>query len=155
MQSYDFQVVLDSPLETVFPIYIDVERWCNRNVFGEIRWVKGEPWTAGSRLQIAIRTPIRTTVDQVVQHFAPYESVSYISHVLGITCETRVVFVRVSGGKTSINVSMHLLGTLSRSLGFAIEPAITKATRNFFEEIRKECEMETKRAAHAKSAGNP
>src|SRR5213083_175559 len=113
MQYYDFQVVLESPLETVFPIYTDIERWCNRNVFGEIRWAKGEPWTAGSRLQIEIRTPIRTNVDQVVQHFTPNDSVSYISHVLGITCETRVVFVRVSGGKTLINVSMHLLGTLS------------------------------------------
>lgn len=111
-------------------------------------------WSAGSRLQIETRAPIRAIVDQVVQHFTPHESVSYISHVLGITCETRVVFVRVAGGKTSINVSMHLLGTLSRSLGFAIEPVITKATRNFFEELRKECEIETRRAVERKDAGN-
>lgn len=150
MQSFDFQVVLDCPIETVFAIYIDIERWCNRNVFGEIRWVHGEPWKEGSRLQIETRVPLRATVDQVVQHFTPYESVSYLSHVLGITCETRVIFTRVAGEKTAINVVMHLVGTVSRTLGFAIEPVIAKATRGFFEELRKECEMESRKASGAK-----
>ena len=44
MQSFDFQIVLNCPLETVFAIYLDTERWCNRNLFGEIRWVQGKPW---------------------------------------------------------------------------------------------------------------
>jgi hypothetical protein len=44
MQSFDFQVVLNCPLETVFAIYIDTDRWRNRNLFGDIRWVHGKPW---------------------------------------------------------------------------------------------------------------
>jgi hypothetical protein len=146
MQSFDFQVVLDCPIEMVFAIYTDVERWCNRNLFGEIRWVQGEPWKEGSRLRIETRSPIRTSIDQVVQHFTPNESVSYLSHVLGITCETRVFFTRVAEGKTAINVGMHLVGTVSRTLGFAIEPVIAKSTKGFFEELRKECEMESRKA---------
>lgn len=39
MQSLDFQVVLKCLLKTVFSIYIDTGRWCNRNEFGEIRWI--------------------------------------------------------------------------------------------------------------------
>ncbi len=144
MQSFDFQVVLDCPLETVFAIYIDIDRWQNRNVFGAIRWVHGKPWAEGSRLQIETRIPLRTTVDQVVQHFTPNESVSYLSHVMGITCETRVFFARVPHEKTAINVGMHLVGSVSRSLGFAIEPVITRATKGFFEELRKECEAAAK-----------
>jgi hypothetical protein len=144
MQSFDFQVVLDCPLETVFAIYVDIDRWQNRNVFGAIRWVHGKPWAEGSRLQIETRIPLRTTVDQVVQHFTPNESVSYLSHVLGITCETRVFFARVSHEKTAINVGMHLVGSVSRSLGFAIEPVITRATKGFFEDLRKECEAAAK-----------
>ena len=140
MQSFDFQVVLNCPLETVFSIYVDTERWRNRNLFGDIRWVQGKPWEEGSRLRIETRVPIRSSVDQVVQHFTPNESVSYLSHVFGITCETRVIFTAVSVRQTAINVVMQLVGTTSRTLGFALEPAITKATKGFFEELRKECE---------------
>jgi hypothetical protein len=82
MQSFDFQVILDAPLQTVFSIYVDVDRWRNRNIFGEIRWIHGAPWAEGSRLRIEIRIPIRSTVNQVVQHFTPNESVSYLSQVL-------------------------------------------------------------------------
>jgi hypothetical protein len=115
MQSFDFQIVLNCPLGTVFSIYVDVDRWRNRNVFGEIRWVHGTPWEEGSRLRIETLKPIRANVDQVVQHFAPKESVSYLSHVFGITCETRVIFTPVSASQTAINVVMNLVGTPSRT----------------------------------------
>jgi len=52
MQSFDFQVVLNCPLETVFSIYSDVDRGRNRNLFGDLRWVQGKPWEEGSRLRI-------------------------------------------------------------------------------------------------------
>jgi hypothetical protein len=115
MQSFDFQIVLNCPLDTVFSIYVDVDRWRNRNVFGEIRWVHGTPWEEGSRLRIETLKPIRANVDQVVQHFAPKESVSYLSHVFGISCETRVIFTPVSASQTAINVVMNLVGTPSRT----------------------------------------
>ena len=140
MQSFDFQVVLHCPLQTVFSIYVDTEHWCNRNEFGEIRWVQGKPWEVGSRLRVETRVPIRTTVDQVVQHFAPNESVSYLSHALGITCETRVTFTSVSVRETAVNVVVQLAGTASRALDFALAPVIAHATKGFFDELRKDCE---------------
>ena len=147
MQSFDFQVVLNCPLEIVFAIYIDIDRWRNRNLFGDIRWVHGKPWEEGSRLRIETRVPIRSEVDQVVQHFRANDSVSYLSHVFGMTCETRVTFTAVSAGETAIDVSMQLVGTSSRSLGFALAPAITKATKGFFDDLRKECEAAAPRAS--------
>jgi hypothetical protein len=83
----------------------------------------------------------------VVQHFRANDSVSYLSHVVGMTCETRATFTAVSAGETAINVSMQLVGTTSRSLGFAVAPAITKATKGFFEDLRKECEAAAQRAS--------
>jgi hypothetical protein len=140
MQSFDFQVVLKCPLDLVFAIYTDIDRWQNRNLFGEIRWVKGKPWEEGSRLRIETRVPIRSTIDQVVQEFTPSESISYLSHVFGITCETRVTFIRVSERETAVNVAMELVGIVTRSLGFAIEPLIMKSIKGFFDELRRECE---------------
>ncbi len=147
MQSFAFEVAVRCPLELVFETYIDIDRWRNRSIFGEIRWVKGSPWEEGSRLTIETRVPFRSMVDQVVQHFTANESVSYLSHVLGITSETHVVFVRVSAGETLIRVSMYLVGKVSRALGFAIEPVILKSTRRFFEDLCRECEAASKDAS--------
>jgi len=61
-----------------------------------------------------------------------------------MTCETRVTFTAVSAGQTAINVSMELVGTVSRSLGFAIAPAITRLRKDFSKTCGKECEA----AAH-------
>ena len=147
MQSFEFQIVFDCPLAMVFAIYVDTDRWRNRSLFGDIQWVQGKPWEVGSRLRIETRSPIRSTVDQVLQSFEPYQSVCYLSHVLGMTSETRVRFTTVSAQQTAINVAMHLVGKASRVLGFALEPAIARATKGFFEELRKECETACRNAA--------
>jgi flagellar biosynthesis/type III secretory pathway ATPase len=147
MQSFDFQVVLNCPLDLVFAIYTDIDRWQNRNLFGEIRWVKGRPWEEGSRLRIETRTPIRSTIDQVLQQFVRNERVIYLSHVFGITCETRVTFVRKSERETAINVAMELVGKVTRSLGFALEPLIMKSTKSFFEELQRDCEAAARKSA--------
>ena len=47
MQSFEFQIVLNAPLKTVFAIYVDTDRWRNRNLFGDIRWVQGTPCVSG------------------------------------------------------------------------------------------------------------
>jgi hypothetical protein len=140
MQSFAFEVVVHCPVELVFEIYIDIDRWRNRSIFGEISWVKGSPWQEGSRLTIETRVPFRSMVDQVVQNFAENESVSYLSHVLGITSETHIMFVRVSPGETLIRVRMNLVGKVSRVLGFAIEPMILNTTKRFFADLARECE---------------
>lgn len=150
MHSFNFQLVLNSPLELVFEIYTDIQRWCNRNLFGDIRWVQGRPWEEGSRLRIETRFPLRSSVDQVVQHFSPNESVSYLSHVFGITCETRVKFIPLSDQQTSIYVDMNIVGTPSRVLDFAIEPLIAKVTKGFFDDLRRDCEF----AARTRSREN-
>jgi hypothetical protein len=147
MQSFEFEVGVRCRLELVFAIYTDIERWRNRSIFGDIRWVKGSSWQEGSRLTIETRVPIRSKVDQVVQHFAANESVSYLSHVLGITSETRIVFVPVSPGETLIRVRMNLVGKVSRAFGFAIEPVILNTTKRFFGDLARECESASSDAA--------
>jgi len=147
MQSFEFEVVVHCPLELAFAIYSDVERWRNRSVFGDIRWVKGQPWEEGSRLSVQTRTPFPTTVDQVVQHYSSNESVSYLSHVLGITVETRVTFIRGGAADHTIHVRMQIVGKVSRALGFAIEPVILKTTKTFFEDLRQECEVASRETA--------
>ena len=147
MQSFEFEVSVRCPLAIVFAIYADIERWRNRSIFGDIRWVKGSPWHEGSRISIETRVPFPSTVDQVVQHFAANESVSYLSHVLGLTTETWVTFRPDAAGETIIHVRMQIVGKVSRAFGFAIEPVILKTTKRFFEDLCQECEAASKDAS--------
>jgi|SRR5579864_257494 len=147
MQFFEFEVGVRCPLAIVFAIYVDTDRWKNRSIFGDIRWVKGSPWQEGSRLTIETRVPFRSKVDQVVQHFTANESVSYLSHVLGITTEAWVTFHRDAAGETIIRVRMQIVGKVSRALGFAIEPVILKTTKRFFEDLCRECEAAAKDAS--------
>ena len=140
MQSFEFEVAIACRLDLVFAIYTDLEHWRNRSIFGDIRWVKGVPWQEGSRLLVETRVPFHNKVDQVVLHCTPNDSVSYLSHVLGITTETRIAFRRVSDEQTVITVRMQMVGSLSRALGFAIEPVILKTTKQYFDDLRRDCE---------------
>jgi len=150
MESFEFEVAIDCGLEFVFVIYTDLERWRNRSIFGDIRWVKGIPWEEGSRLMVETRVPFHSKIDQVVQHCVANHSVSYLSHALGITTETRITFRRISDAQTVIGVGMQMVGTVSRALGFAIEPVIFKTTKQYFEDLRRECEAAAKDAeAHS------
>jgi hypothetical protein len=154
MQSFAFEVAVRCHLELVFAIYIDIDRWRNRSIFGDIRWVKGSPWQEGSRLTIETRAPFGSVVDQVVQHFTAHESVSYLSHVMGITSETHVMFARVSPGETLIRVRMHLVGKVSRALGSAIQPTILSTTKRFFADLALECEAAARDAGARRSCGS-
>jgi hypothetical protein len=60
-----------------------------------------------------------------------------------------VTFTPVADDRTAINVVMNLVGTPSRALGFALAPAITKATKGFFEEMQKDCETAPRVAAES------
>ena len=144
MQSFEFEVAIDCRPELVFAIYTDLDRWRNRSIFGDIRWVKGTPWQEGSRLLVETRVPFHNKVDQVVLHCTPNDSISYLSHVLGITTETRIKFRRISDGQSLILVQMQMVGKLSRTLGFGIEPVILKATKQYFDDLRRECEVAAK-----------
>ncbi len=140
MHSVEFQVVVDCAVERIFSIYSDLDWWRHRKMFSDIRWMQGEPWKEGSRMRIETRTPIRTAIDQVVLEFQPNQSVVYISHVLGITSESRIQFIPVSAIRTVIKVKLQMVGTVSRVLGFAVEPTIERAAKDFFDELRRDAE---------------
>ena len=139
MRSFDFQVVLQGPLETVFHVYVDTDRWCNRNFVGDIRWVQGTPWQRGSRMR-------RRDTPSHPEHDRAGQNAVYLSHVFGMTCETSVTFTPVSVQETAFTPPCSWSGPLRAPLGFALAAAIKKATLDFFEELRRECEGASRHA---------
>ena len=140
MGYFEIRVTIDRPLADVFAVYTDTRNWQWSSVFREVSWVKGTPWVEESRMRLITAGPITSTVDQVLTHFEPSREVAYISHFAGITLETRVSF-RPSGDRaTDIHGRMEFVGTLSRMAGYAVGPAMERSTRQFFDDLKAECE---------------
>lgn len=139
MSSSEIRVTVNRPLAMVFAVYTqpDTWRWCSylRNV----RWSRGRPWEEESRLEIELDGP-GGTVDQVLMHFEPNHRADFISHFGGVTLETSVTFWGVSDHETEIHVRFEFVGVFSRIAGFAIDGAIERSTRLFFDDLKRACE---------------
>jgi len=134
------RIAIDRPLAAVFAVYIQPDTWQWCSYIRSARWECGKPWEEESRLMIEIDQPVAGTVDQVLTHFDPLSRVDFISHFGGITLITRVRFRAVSERETEISAHIEFVGTFSRMAGFAIGPAIEGSSRQFFAELKKECE---------------
>ncbi len=143
MGRFEIRVVVERPLATVFAVYTDTDKWRWCSYIRDARWVRGQPWVEESRMQIETNGVLGSTVDQVLTHFEPNRRVDYISHFSGITMETRVTFRALSDHETEIYGQIEFVGTVSRIVGFAIEPAIERSTKQFFEDLKRECERTT------------
>ena len=139
MRSFEIRVAIDRPVAAVFAVYTqaDTWRWCS--YIRSVRWVRGRPWEVESRLHIEIDGPVGT-VDQALMHFEPNRRVDFISHFGGITLQTGVTFQALSENETEIQVQLEFVGVFSRIAGFAVETAIERSTRLFFEDLKQACE---------------
>ena len=85
-------------------LFCDYRFWPRfSNIYGEIHWTKGKPWTPGSRMKIEIVQPIKATVDHVITICSPPKQVAWIDHALGNTMEQWVTFDALSDGRTRVH----------------------------------------------------
>jgi uncharacterized membrane protein len=155
MGSFEIRVKVDRPLATVFAVYTqaDTWRWCS--YIRRVRWVHGKPWEEESRLQIETTRPFGAVVDQALMHFEPNARVDFISHFGGVTLQTRVAFRALPDDSTEIHGQLEFVGSFSRIAGFAIGPAIEQRTRQFFDDLKQECERTARPAHPVQPALNP
>jgi hypothetical protein len=111
MEYLEYTVFTKASPSLAWKLFSDFHLWpqfCN--IYGNIRWSKGQPWTPGSRLQIEIVRPVKTTVDHVITVCAPGEHVAWIDHTLGNTMEQWVTFEPLPDGKTRVHTWAEIAG---------------------------------------------
>ncbi len=105
------------------------KRWHTfSNVYGTIEWVQGEPWQVGSRMNIEILQPIRTTIEHVITHCDPGEKVGWIDHALGIVIDQWVTFEPKNGSGTLVKTAGEIVG---QELVFANDVPLEKFMNDF------------------------
>jgi len=135
----EIRISIARPLAPVFAIYAHPDLW-NWASFQDSRWMSGKPWEVGSRMLIDPGNSFGIIVDQVVTHYEANRRVDYIAHFGGITMQSQVRFRALSENVTAIESELEFVGSFSRVAGYAVGSAIEQGARQFYEELKRECE---------------
>jgi hypothetical protein len=112
MEYLEYTAFTKGDCSLAWKLFSDFRFWPSFfDVYGDIRWSKGAPWTAGSRMQIQIVRPVKATVDHVITACAPGKHVAWIDHFLGITMEQWVTFDALSDGRTRVYTWLEATGS--------------------------------------------
>ncbi len=133
-------VVTRADRELAWRVFSDVEMWPRfSDLYGEIRWL-GEPWMAGSHMNIELKSPVGTVVDHVITVCTPPHLVAWIDHIQGDTMEQWVHFRPVPTGGTEIHTWADLVGTTSTLRGMVVREGLTTFIRTWYNRFSEECD---------------
>jgi hypothetical protein len=111
MEYLEYTVFTKASPALAWKLFCDHGLWPRfSDIYGDIRWSKGKPWTPGSRLKIDIVHPVKATVDHVITICTPPEQVAWIDHALGNTMEQWVTFEPVADGRTRVHTWAEITG---------------------------------------------
>lgn len=140
MGSVQVSVTIRRPLDAVFAVYTDETTWYWWSLARRVEWTSGKPWNFDSRMRIETVNPANGPIDQVLTRFEPMTQVGFISHFAGVTLQSRHTFRAVSERETEIRSQVEFVGVFSRIAGFAVGPAVERHSREFFADLKRECE---------------
>ena len=119
------------------------------DIYGDIEWLSGKPWSIGSRLKIDIVKPIRTSVDHVITVCSPGECVAWIDHFLGHTMEQWVLFEPLVDGGTQVRTWAELLGTPVTVTQQPIAAEVKNFIERWYNRFCAECDQALNNSARA------
>jgi hypothetical protein len=134
-------VVTRADRELAWRVFSDVEMWPRfSDLYGDIRWL-GEPWMAGSHMNIELKGPVGAVVDHVITVCTPPHLVAWIDHIQGDTMEQWVHFRAMPSGGTEIHTWADLVGTTSTLGGLVVREGLTTFIRNWYNRFSLECDQ--------------
>ena len=112
MEYLEYTAFTKASPSLAWKLFCDFRFWPRfSNVYGDIHWSKGKPWTPGSRMKIEILHPVKATVDHVITICTPPGQVAWIDHALGNTMEQWVTFEPQADGKTRVHTWAEITGS--------------------------------------------
>jgi len=138
----EYTVVTRADRELAWQIFSNSDLWHRfSDIYGDIRWLEGTPWTAGSHLRIELVRPVRAVVDHVITVCSPPNLVAWIDHAHGDTMEQWVHFKSVPTGGTEIHTWADLVGTTTTIEGRDVREVATDFIRTWYNRFSAECDQ--------------
>jgi len=140
-ERFEYSVATKAAPQKAWEVFSDWTLWPRfSELYSEIRWTKGEPWRAGSRLSIKAGKPIGVTLDHVITMCVPAKKVAWIDHALGTTMEQWVFFERVPGGGTQVRTWAEFTGMIPLVVGRRMKDVLLEFTRTWYNRYAVECD---------------
>lgn len=138
---FEYSIVTRCDRNTAWDFFTDIRRWNScADSYGDIRWMEGEPWEVGSRLEIELTNPGPFTVKQVIIGIVSREKVGWINHAMGIAIEQWVLFEDDASGGTKISTWLDYTGFRSVLFGRPVENLIRDFMTTWYNGFRQRCD---------------
>jgi hypothetical protein len=141
MEHLEYTVFTKASPSLAWEMFCNYRLWPRfADIYGDIRWSKGKPWTAGSRLKIEIVRPTKATVDHVITICSPARQVAWIDHVLGNTMEQWVTFEALSDGRTRVHTWADITGSSPFLSARALSDFVRAFIRQWYDSFCQACD---------------
>jgi hypothetical protein len=143
-----YTVETKAGVDLAWEIFADCTRWSNYSDWlGEVKWISGEPWQKGSRMEVELVHPIHAHVQRAVQVCVPGKRVAWIDHMLGTTFEEWTYFEPIVGGKTRVHTWTEFTGILSVVAGRPLTRVVQEFFQTWYDNYAAECNRRVQNGA--------
>ena len=141
MFRFEYSVTTRAHKMLAWKVFSDWRRWHEfAKLYGQLNWREGRPWEAGSRLEIEILEPVKTTVSHVITNCQPGHKVGWIDHSLGVVLAQWVSFEEKSGKGTRVHTWGDIVHSGVKIAGQSAEEVITSFTKNWYDNYKVACD---------------
>jgi hypothetical protein len=141
MNRFQYCVLTKASRATAWALYLDWQKWrAYTEILGEMKWIRGEPWTIGSELEIELLRPFRATVQHSITLFQALREIAWIDRALGITISQWLNFEDRAQGGTQIYTEGDISPSGAVIKGTSVDRLIRAFTETWFENFRMACD---------------
>ena len=144
-ETFSLTVFTRASRPLVWSVFSDIESWRSfgENLYGDVHWVSGVPWSRGSHFVAELRHPVEANVTHRILACVPAERVNWSAHAIGVTIERLIEFKDVGSG-TEIKTSAIVTGKPARALGADLGDLLNQFTSRWYQELAKTCDARVK-----------
>jgi hypothetical protein len=148
MHHFQYRVTTRAPRSLAWQIYRNCSYWNSfANIYGEIEWRQGKPWSVGSRLQIEIFRPVHSVVDHLITVHEPFRHIGWVDTACGITLRQWVKFEDAPSGETQVETWGELSPEDVLVAGHTVSYLVDTFTETWYENYRLFCDQFVEAAA--------
>src|ERR1700731_1436180 len=104
MHRFQYSVTTKASARGAWEVFSDWRKWNSfANIYGEVKWLEGEPWNVGSRMEIEVLRPVEVVIDHLIICCEPAREIGWIDKALGITIAQWVEFEKEGVERTRVN----------------------------------------------------
>jgi hypothetical protein len=137
----DYKAITRADPALAWRLFADWREWDKfTDLYGDLRWTHGAPWSVGSRLRMEVVRPARFTVNRVITMCRPGECVAWVDHSRGSTVEQWVTFELQPDGLTCVRVLSQGIGSKPKVAGQPFAEFLKNSVKRWLDGFCKECD---------------